>query len=445
MVTSSVSLQQGRDVLRNALKFLPNEPGVYRMVDANETILYIGKARRLRQRVRSYIQTHRLPLRLQRMIAHTATVHFTTTHSEMEALFLEATFIKRFQPQYNILLRDDKSFPYIILTLDHTFPGIVKARQKHKKGSYGPFASLKAVDRTVMVLQKAFLLRHCTDSVFASRKRPCLQYQMKQCTAPCVGRVSIKEYAHQVKQAELFLSGKSDRIRQELVKSMLLASKERDFESAARYRDRLRVLNEIQAQQHFLDLGDSDVIAAVQEHNKTCIQVLFFRQGFACGDCTYFPYHGVDTSIEDVLSAFLGQFYQNKPLPSRLLLSHKLKESHLWSVAFSKQKGQRVIITVARGEKQRSLLEYALRNAHQALAYHLAEHTTHRQILHHIGQLFGLSVSPKRIEVFDNSHCQGSYAVGAMIVVGEEGFVKSDYRKFNLKTTTTGDDYGMIR
>ncbi len=445
------SLERGVAVIRDHLKTLPQVPGVYRMLGADGTVLYVGKAKSLKKRVANYTLPARQPMRIQRMIAETAAMEFVTTHTEVEALLLEANLIKRLLPRYNVLLRDDKGFPHILISSDHPFPQLTKHRglRSESQGDYfGPFASASAVNRTIAALQRAFLLRNCADTVFASRSRPCLQYQIKRCTAPCVGRVSAAAYGEQVDQARAFLRGRSRDIQAQYAAAMLAASDALDYETAARYRDRVRALTAIQAHQdiNFENLDDADVIAACQEGGQTCVQVFFFRGGCHYGNHAYFPSHDRQQEVEEVLGSFLVQFYENKSPPPLVLLSHDVPERPLIAEALSLHAGHRVELAVpARGDKRRAV-DHATTNAREALARRQAETASQARLLTGIATLFELDEAPRRIEVYDNSHIQGTNCIGAMIVAGPEGFIKNAYRKFTIVTPEAmGDDTGMMR
>ncbi|BBK35531.1 UvrABC system protein C [Allostella sp. ATCC 35155] len=440
----------GAEVIRSALRTMPLAPGVYRMLDARGDVLYVGKARSLKRRVVSYTHVDQLSTRLRRMVAETASVEIVTTHTEVEALLLEINLIKRLRPRFNVLLRDDKSFPDILLTGDHPFPQITKHRgSRARPGRYfGPFASAGSVNRTIVALQRAFLIRNCADTVFSQRTRPCLQHQIKRCTAPCVGKVSAEAYATQVADAEAFLSGRSRAVQQALVDRMQAASDALDFESAALYRDRIRALTQIQAHQdiNVAGIDEADVIAAYQAGGHTCIQVFFFRSGQNLGNHPYFPSHDRQLPIEDVLGAFVGQFYENKEPPRLLLLSHALGEQELLSEALALRAGHKIeLVTPQRGER-RKLVEHALTNAREAHGRRLAESASQRQLLEGVARVFGLPATPERIEIYDNSHIQGTNAVGAMVVAGPEGFAKAAYRKFTIRDpAAAGDDFAMMR
>ncbi len=445
---------RGAAVIADSMKTLPVSPGVYRMNAANGKPLYIGKAKNLRKRVAAYRRPERLPIRLQRMIAATAAVEVITTHTEAEALLLESNLIKRLRPRYNVLLRDDKSFPYILITGGDDWPQLVKHRgARNRDGEYfGPFAAVAADNRTLAALQRAFPLRSCSDAIFASRTRPCLQYQIKRCTAPCVGRIPRDDYATIVQEARDFLNGKSRNLQQRLSRRMQDASDALEFEAAAAFRDRIHALTQIQAHQdiNVADLGDADVVAAHQEAGQTCIQVFFFRAGQNFGNRTYFPAHAPELGPVEVVEPFLGQFYADKVPPPTVLVSHLPAEHAVLVEALAVRAGRRVkLARPARGAK-RKLVDHALANAREALARRLSESATQRRLLEGMAETLGLDGAPRRIEVYDNSHISGADAVGAMIVAGPEGYIKSAYRKFTIKTVadgtiTPGDDYGMMR
>ena len=448
-------LAHGMAVIGEAAKTLPNGPGVYRMLDRKGDALYVGKARNLKKRVTTYAQPGKLVHRLQRMVAATAALEVVSTHTETEALLLESNLIKRLMPRFNVLLRDDKSFPYILITGDHDFPQIAKHRGAHTRAGeyFGPFASAGAVNRTITALEKAFLLRSCSDSVFAARTRPCLMFQIKRCAAPCVGRITAEAYGDLVGQAQAFLTGSSHDVQQHLADTMQAASDALDFEAAAVYRDRLRALAHIQSHQDINVAGvdDADVIAAHQEAGQTCIQVFFFRAGRNYGNRAYFPRHDKVLPLGDVLSAFVPQFYDNKPAPRAILLGHAIEDQALVAEALSLRAGHRVeVLTPVRGAK-RKLVDHAAMNAREALARRLSESGAQRNLLEGLAERFGLEATPERIEVYDNSHIQGANPYGAMIVAGVEGFRKTAYRTFRIKGAGSaagaapGDDYAMMR
>ena len=445
-------ITRGVEVIAKALKTLPGAPGVYRMLDRRGDALYVGKAKNLKKRVSSYCQISKLPHRLQRMVAATTAMEFVTTHTETEALLLESNLIKRLMPRFNVLLRDDKSFPYILIAADHDFPQIVKHRgARTREGAYfGPFASAGAVNRTVTALEKAFLLRSCSDGVFSTRTRPCLMYQIKRCAAPCVGHIGQDDYGELVRQAQDFLTGRSQGVQHDLAAAMQSASDRRDYEVAAVYRDRIRALTQVQSRQdiNLEGLDDADVVAAHQQAGETSIQVFFFRAGRNYGNRAYFPRHDKALAPEEVLSAFVPQFYDNKPVPKRILVSHSLADQNLIETALSERAGRKItLLKPARGPK-RKLVEHALSNARDALARRLAESSAQRQLLESMADRLELDTVPERIEVYDNSHIQGSDPYGAMIVAGPEGFIKNAYRKFRIKEALNpggGDDYAMMR
>lgn len=444
-------INRGVEIIREHLKTLPQTPGVYRMLAGDGAVLYVGKARNLKRRVTNYTQVGKLPVRLQRMVAETETMEFVNTHTEVEALLLESNLIKKLMPRYNVLLRDDKTFPHIMITRDHDYPQLTKHRGARGRDAdyFGPFASAGAVNRTITALQRAFLLRNCADTVFASRTRPCLQYQIKRCTAPCVERVSPAEYRAQVDQARAFLAGKSRDIQTEFADRMMAASDAMDFETAARYRDRIRALTAIQAHQDINVEGvveDADVIAAYAEGGVTCIQVFFFRGGRNYGNRAYFPSHDKAAETEEVLAAFIAQFYENKAAPPLVLVSHALPELELLSEALAIRAGHKVeLAEPKRGEKRR-IVEHALTNAREAHGRRLAESSSQARLLDGVAAVFGMDAPPERVEVYDNSHIQGAHAIGAMIVAGPDGFIKNAYRKFNIRSEgAAGDDFAMMR
>ncbi len=442
---------RGAETIRAELSTLPHSPGVYRMIDRKGAVLYVGKAKDLSRRVAAYTRTERLPTRLQRMVAATTQLEIITTRSEVEALLLEANLIKRLKPYYNVVLRDDKSFPSIVITGDHPWPQIAKHRgARARPGQYfGPFASAGAVNRTLSVLQRAFPLRSCSDAEFATRTRPCLQYQIKRCTAPCVGRITAKAYAEIVAEARDFLSGASSAVQKRLSEQMLAASHAFDFEAAAIFRDRIQALSQIQAHQdiNVTELGEADVIALCARGGLSCVQVFFYRAGQNCGNRAYFPAHSRDIDDAEVLAAFIGQFYDTRPAPAQILVSHRLADADLLAEALSIGAGRKVQIHLPERGRKKALVANALENARVALERRVAENASQAQILAAVGMLCRCPRAPRRIEVYDNSHIQGEAPVGAMIVAGAEGFRKNAYRKFNLRDTAskTGDDYAMLR
>ena len=482
----------GIEALRRALPTLPAGPGVYRMLDSDGDVLYVGKARSLKRRVASYTQLARLPIRLQRMVAQTVALEVVTTHTEAEALLLESNLIKRLAPRYNVLLRDDKSFPYILLTsrlsrkILKTGADPQKRRRRHDSAEprplragpnaadwigvtkyrgartadgeyFGPFASAGAVNRTLNALERAFLLRSCTDAVFSGRTRACLKYQLKRCSAPCVGHISADEYGELVKQARNFLGGQSREVQESLAADMQAASDNLEFEGAGRIRDRIRALTQIQAHQDInvenLKLPEADVIAAWQTAGQTCVQVFFFRGGRNYGNRAYYPRHDKTVDVDEVLTAFVGQFYEDKPPPRVVLLSHNVPEQELLSAALTVRADRKVAVAHPVRGARRKLVQHALDNARDALQRRLAEKASNQELLEKAAELFGLDAAPARIEVYDNSHVGGQHAIGAMIVAGPDGFIKSAYRKFNMKGAADkesdgyapGDDYAMMR
>jgi len=441
----------GAILIAEKVKTLPDSPGVYRMLNDKGDVLYVGKARSLKKRVTSYTKLSGHSNRIARMITSTTDMEFITTATETDALLLEANLIKQLKPRYNVLLRDDKSFPYILLTGDHDFPQVVKHRgRRTKEGDYfGPFASAGSVTRTLNTLQRAFLLRSCSDSVFDARTRPCLLFQIKRCAAPCTGEISKDGYAELVSEAHDFLRGKSRRTQEHLARQMEAASARLDFEGAAIYRDRIRALAQIQSHQGInpQTVTDADVFAVGYDSGQTCVQVFFFRAGQNWGNRAYFPRHDKDFSSAEVLDAFLAQFYDDRPAPPQIFLSENIAGRTLLSEALSIRTERKVKVSVPKQGEKRELVEHALRNANDALARRLAESATQRKLLNEFGETFGLDTPPDRIEIYDNSHIQGTNQVGGMVVAGPEGFRKNQYRKFNIKGDgiTPGDDYGMMR
>ncbi|MDF1717979.1 MAG: excinuclease ABC subunit UvrC, partial [Antarcticimicrobium sp.] len=441
----------GHGCIQSYLKTLDGSPGVYRMLDAQVRVLYVGKARNLRARVSSYARPTGHTPRIARMIRETASMMFLTTRTETEALLLEQNLIKQLKPKYNVLLRDDKSFPNILVAKDHAFPQIKKHRgAKKEKGSYfGPFASAGAVNRTLNQLQKAFLLRNCSDPMFESRTRPCLLYQIKRCSAPCTGQISEAAYADSVRDAERFLSGRSTKVQEELAGQMQVASDAMEFERAAALRDRIRALTSVQTAQGINPRGvtEADVIALHMEGGQACVQVFFIRANQNWGNRDFYPRVGADVSPAEAMEAFLGQFYDNKEPPRQLILSDAIENADLMTEALSHKAGRKVAILVPQRGEKAELVSGALRNARESLARRMAESATQTRLLQGLAEAFGLEAPPQRIEVYDNSHIQGTNAVGGMIVAGPDGFMKNSYRKFNIRgdDLTPGDDFGMMK
>ncbi|WP_066799150.1 excinuclease ABC subunit UvrC [Sphingomonas soli] len=444
-------LETGVAAIRNVVKTLPARPGVYRMQDARGDVLYVGKARALKNRVTNYTQVSRLSKRLQRMVAQTRSMTIVTTNNEAEALLLEAQLIKRYRPPYNVLLRDDKSFPFILLRADHAFPRVQLHRgARRAKGDYfGPFAGAGQVRKTLNALQKLFLLRSCTDGFFATRDRPCLLYQIRRCSAPCVGRIDEAGYAELMQDARDFLQGKSTKVQAKLGEAMQAAAERMDFEQAAVLRDRLKALTFIQGSQaiNAEGVGDADIFALACKSGVMGIQAFFIRGGQNWGHRSFFPAHTNDVPEDEVLSAFLMQFYEEVPPPRNVFVDRELAEAELLAEAMAERAGHKVALSVPQRGPRRRLMEQATRNAVEALDRRMAESTTQAKLLAEIADVFELPDSPDRIEIYDNSHIQGTNAVGAMVVAGPEGFRKGQYRKFNMKRpeTIAGDDYGMMR
>ncbi|PHP68225.1 excinuclease ABC subunit C [Zhengella mangrovi] len=441
----------GAEAIQLYVRHLPNRPGVYRMMNAGGDVLYVGKARSLKKRVTNYAQGRGHSNRITRMIRETATMEFIVTRTETEALLLEANLIKRLRPRFNVLMRDDKSFPYIVLTRNHPSPGIFKHRGARSREAdyFGPFASAGAVGRTINALQRAFLLRTCSDSVFDSRTRPCLLYQIKRCAGPCTGEIGEADYAMLVAEAKAFLSGKSQAVKAQLAEAMQHASADLDFERAAIYRDRLSALSHVQSHQgiNTQSTEEADIFAVHQEGGQTCVEVFFFRTGQNWGNRAYFPKADVALEAGEVLGAFLAQFYDDKPVPRLVLLSHDIEEQELLAAALSAKAEHRVQVSVPQRGEKKDLVDHAAQNAREALGRRLAETSSQARLLKGLAETFALPRVPRRIEVYDNSHIMGTNAVGGMIVAGPEGFVKNQYRKFNIKDEelTPGDDFGMMR
>ncbi len=444
-------LAAGRAAILRHVKLAPSAPGVYRMVDAHGAVLYVGKAKNIRKRIMSYARPTAYDSRIERMIAATAALEFVSTRTETEALLLEANLIKRLRPRFNVLLRDDKSFPYILITGDHWAPQILKHRGARNRDGryYGPFASVWAVNRTITALQRAFLLRSCSDGFFESRTRPCLLHQIKRCSAPCTREIEFADYQELVREATAFLSGKSRAVKEELAAEMEKASEALDFERAAVYRDRLAALSAVQAQQGInpRSTEEADVFAVHQEGGFFCVEVFFFRTGQNWGNRAYFPKADRTLGPGEVLAAFLAQFYDDKPVPELILVSHVVEDCALLEQALSTKSGRKIEIAYPRRGEKKELVDHALANAREALGRKLADTASQRKLLDALAECFGLSRPPRRIEVYDNSHIQGSNAVGAMVVAGSEGFQKNQYRKFNIRSAdlTPGDDFAMMR
>jgi len=451
LTTNTSTPLYGSELIASLLTNLPRGPGVYRMTDAHGKPLYVGKAKNLHKRVATYARPKRLPERIQLMISKTADIEIVSTKSEVEALLLESNLIKTMKPRYNIILRDDKSFPYILLRKNTKWAQLIKhrGRRSHDGEYFGPFASASAVNRTLNTLQKVFPLRSCSDSIFTSRTRPCLQYQIKRCAAPCVGHISTNAYNEIVEEAQNFLIGRSLEVQKTLSEKMESASNSLDFESAAEYRDRIRALTLIQAKQD-INVGaipEADIVAAHQDAGITCIQVFFYRAGQNYGNRTYFPSHAKSISVEEVLEAFLGQFYSDKTPPKLVLVSHPLPDLELVQKALSSSANRKVKIVKPMRGIRRKILENTIQNVAEAHALRLSENSTHARLLQATKELFELEKTPKRIEVYDNSHISGTNAVGVMIVAGTNGFEKGAYRKYNIKNPdiNPGDDYAMVR
>ena len=442
---------KGAAVIADHVKRLPGKPGVYRMIGAKSDVLYVGKAKNLKNRVSSYAKSGGHSNRIMRMISETRSMEFVVTGTETEALLLEANLIKQLKPRYNVILRDDKSFPFILVADDHDAPQILKHRGARKRAGayYGPFASAGAVNRTLNTLQKAFLLRSCTDSVYDSRTRPCLLHQIKRCSAPCVGLISVENYRSLVGEAKAFLEGENAAVQKMLSEQMEAASVALDFEQAASLRDRIRALSYVQGTQDVNSgvIAEADIFAIHVEGGRACIQVFFFRAGQNWGNHAYFPKHDKDDEIEHILDAFMAQFYDGREPPTQILTSHQPPQAALLEEALSLRANRKVTIhTPKRGEK-RDIVDAAIMNAREALARRLSESANQRKHLEQLAEILGLPSTPERIEVYDNSHIQGTNATGAMVVAGPEGFIKNQYRKFNIKTKDLppGDDYGMMR
>ena len=444
-------LDFGKELIRKKIPLISNSPGVYRMLDKKAQVLYVGKAKNLPNRLKSYAIEKNLPTRTERMLALTNNLEIITTSSEAEALLLEANLIKKFKPKFNVLLRDDKSFPYIFIEKGCNWPQLSKHRGKKNKNGYyfGPFASAGSANWTIKILQKVFLLRVCNDSVFKNRDRPCILYQIKRCSAPCVNHLSKAEYSKLVSDAILFLSGKSKNIQKKLSLEMEKSSEKMDYEKAAILRDRIKALTQIQSSQNIssTNLNNADVISVAQEGGKTCIQVFFYRSKQNWGNQSYFPLHDKSHTAEEVLNSFVAQFYENKNVPTEILLNKKIKDLNLIKTALEKKEEKFISIKIPTKGNSLKLSKMAEKNAKEALTRKIFESETNNKLLNETADKFKLNISPRTIEVYDNSHIQGSNSVGALITFGSEGFVKKQYRKFNIrnKDLSSGDDYGMLK
>ena len=449
------SSSSGIQIIDKTTTFLQNKPGIYHMKGSQGKTLYIGKAKNLKKRVKSYLRQNQLSIRMQRMISLIKSIETVTTNSEAEALLLESNLIKKLKPPFNILLRDDKSFPYILLRNDHKWPQLLKYRgQRIKKGHYfGPFPSTKDVNETIVTLEKAFLLRTCTDNTFRNRKRPCLLHQIKRCSAPCVNLISHKEYSSLVKETVSFLSGKNQTIQEKLGIAMQSASENKEYEKAAVYRDRIKALRQVQIlrRSSIDEIEDIDILAGLQKGGITCIQVSFFRDGSNYGSKSYFPKHGSDEKVEDVLAAFISLFYASHPMPKKIYVNHKLQDPRLLEQAMKIRKGKKIHLMFPRKGEKRNMILRLEDEAKEALAKKLSRIESNKISLERIVEIFKLDKTPERIEVYDNSHIAGSEPVGGMIVANKEGFVKKEYRKYNIGKITpllkqrTSDDYAMFR
>jgi len=444
-------LKAGVAVIQAALKTLPNAPGVYRMIGSDGAVLYVGKAKSLKKRVSNYARGVGHTSRIARMIAETASMEFVTTETETEALLLEANYIKQMKPRFNVLLRDDKSFPYILVTSDHIAPQLTKHRgARNRQGHYfGPFASVWAVNRTINALQRAFLLRTCTDSYYENRTRPCLLYQIKRCAGPCTGEIDAPGYQRLVSEARDFLSGKSQMVKARLAEDMQAASEALEFETAARIRDRLAALSAIVSTQDInpQTVDEADVFALFEEAGQFCIEVFFFRNYQNWGNRAYYPRADKSIAAEEVLSQFVAQFYDDKPAPRLVLLSHDIEDANLLAEALALRAGHKIEVACPKRGEKRDLVDHAATNAREALSRRLSDTASQKQLLVAMGQAFGLDHAPRRVEIYDNSHIMGTNAVGAMVVAGRMGFSKPHYRTFNIKSEelTPGDDFGMMR
>ena len=444
------NLETGKDIIKEKVKLIPNNPGVYRMLGAKKEILYIGKAKNIPNRLKSYTSDKNLPIRTERMLSLTKYLEITTTTNESEALLLEANLIKKHKPRFNILLRDDKSFPYIFINHKDKWPQITKLRgKKSKEGHYfGPFASAGSANWTIKILQKVFMLRVCDDSVFKNRERPCILYQIKRCSAPCVGHINEKDYKKSVEDSVDFISGKSRKIQETFSKEMEEASKELDYEKAATARDKIKALSQIQSSQKInqTNLNEADVVSIFKDSGKTCVQVFFFRSKQNWGNQAFFPKHDPDEKLENILSSFLSQFYENKSIPSLIITNNNISENNLLEKAFQKKEGKEIILREAKSKEEKSLSALAEKNAKLALTQKIYETQSNDNLIDDLIKKFSLNTNISLLEVYDNSHIQGTDCVGALICFGNEGFVKKRYRKFNIKNDSVkGDDYGMLK
>ena len=444
------SLEQGKKIIKEKIPLISKNPGIYKMLSSTGEILYIGKAKNIPNRLRSYVTDSNLPIRTERMLSLTHNLETTTTNNESEALLLEANLIKKYKPRYNILLRDDKSFPYIYIGNKDKWPQLTKLRGKKSKSGYyfGPFASIGSANWTIKILQKIFQLRVCDDTVFKNRKRPCILYQIKRCSAPCVEHVTKKEYLSTVNDAIDFISGKSRRIQKNLSKEMEKASKELDYEKATIARDRIKALTQIQTSQKInqTNLEEADVISIYKETGKTCVQVFFFRSKQNWGNQAFYPKHDPDDTIKDILSSFISQFYENKTIPILIITNYEVSEKTLLEKTFSIKENKQVVIKQAKSKNEISISQLAEKNAKQALTQKLIQSDTNNNLIENLAKKFKLNNNIDLIEVYDNSHIQGSDSIGALICFGNEGFIKKRYRKFNIKKKDNEqDDYGMMR
>jgi excinuclease ABC subunit C len=445
------NLEQGKEIIKSKIQFLSNGPGVYKMLDDKNTIIYVGKAKNLPNRLNSYITSSHLPIRTERMISSTKNLEFTATQNEAEALLLEANLIKKNQPRYNILLKDDKSFPYIQLTRSHSFPQITKFRGKQNKNDifFGPFASAGSASWTIKTLQKVFMLRVCDDSIFKNRKRPCILYQIKRCSAPCTNEINQKDYNKLVEDSVNFLNGKSALIQKKLSKEMEIESKKFNYEKAAMIRDRIKALTQIQSSQQINknNFNNADLIVAFQKNNITCIEVFFYRSKQNWGNQAFFPKHDKDDNLDEIIYSFLTQFYENKIPPEEIVLSKKIKDLELIKTALEKKYNKKINIKTAKNNTENLAIKLAIKNAQLALEKKLLENENNDHFLSLINKEFNLGFNPSLIEIYDNSHIQGLNAVGSFVVFSKNGFIKKKYRKFNISKTdiNPGDDYGMLK